>query len=58
METLLWIGIGVYLLVKWINGKTRSSRILTKEESDAMLREMIGRSEKECRQVLKKYKNR
>ena len=58
MEALLWIGIGVYLLVKWINGKTRSRRTLTQEESDAMLREMFGRSEKECRQVLKKYKNR
>lgn len=56
MELLLLIGFGIFMLGKWIYDKcTTSHHVFTGEELDAMNREMVGKSTKECQQILKKY---
>lgn len=56
MELLLLIGFGVFMFGKWIYDKCTSSRhVFTKEEFDAMNREMVGKSKKECQKIIKKY---
>lgn len=56
MELLLLIGLGLFMLGKWIWGKcTTNHHVFTREELDAMNREMVGKSTKECQKILKKY---
>ena len=56
MELLLLIGFGLFMLGKWIYDQcTRNHHVFTGEELDAMNREMVGKSTKECRQIVKKY---
>lgn len=56
MELLLLIGFGLFMFGKWIYDEgTKSKHIFTGEELDAMNREMVGKSRKECQQILKKY---
>lgn len=56
MELLLLIGFGLFMLGKWIYDQcTRNHHVFTGEELDAMNREMVGKSKKECQQILKKY---
>lgn len=56
MELLFLIGFGLFMLGKWIYDKcTTSHHVFTGEELDAMNREMVGKSTKECRRILKKY---
>ena len=47
------------LVFIWIcrsaSGNSGKGRVWTKEEMDAMNREMVGKSKKECQQILKKY---
>lgn len=55
MEYLL-IGVGLYLLGKLIFDKcTTNHHVFTSAELDAMNREMVGKSKKECQQIIKKY---
>lgn len=55
MEILL-IGVGLYFLGKWIYDKcTTNHHVFTSAELDAMNREMVGKSKKECQQIIKKY---
>lgn len=37
------------------SGNSRKGRVWSSEELDAMNREMVGKSKKECQQILKKY---
>lgn len=56
MELLLLIGFGLFMFGKWIYDQcTRNHHVFTGEELDAMNREMVGKSTKECQQILKKY---
>lgn len=56
MELLLLIVFGLFMAGKWIYDKRTTNRhVFTHEEIDAMNREMIGKSTKECQQILKKY---
>lgn len=53
MEYLL-IGVGLYFLGKWIYDKcTTNHHVFTSAELDAMNREMVGKSKKECQQIVK-----
>lgn len=56
MELLLLIGFGLFLFGKWIYDKcTTNHYVFTSEELDSMNREMVGKSKKECQEILKKY---
>lgn len=56
MELLLLIGAGLFFLGKWLYDKsTTNHHVFTSSELDAMNREMVGKSQKECKQIIKKY---
>lgn len=56
MELLLLIYFGLFILGKWIYDQcTRNHHVFAGEEHDAMNREMVGKSAKECRKIIKKY---
>lgn len=56
MELLLLIGFGIFMFGKWIYDKCATNHhVFTGEELDSMNREMIGKSTKECQQILKKF---
>lgn len=51
--TIIWIPI---LIALYSPGKKGNGRVYSHEELEAMMREMTGKSQKECRQILKKYR--
>lgn len=56
MELLIVLGFGLFMLGKWIYDKlTTNQHAFTSEELEAMTNEMIGKSQKECREIIKKY---
>lgn len=57
MDLLLLIGFGLFMLGKKIYDEcTKSKHVFTSEELDSMCGEMVGKSTKECQQILKKYR--
>lgn len=56
MPLLILIAIGAILIGKsFYDGCTKNHHVFTGEELDTMNREMVGKSQKECRQIIKKY---
>ena len=48
--------LGIIVILKYLyDNCTKSHHIFTSDELDAMNMEMVGKSTKECRQILKKY---
>lgn len=57
MDLLFLIVFGLVMLGMWIYNKcTTNHHAFTAEEIEAMNREMLGKSTKECQQILKKYR--
>jgi len=53
------VGVLIFLLGKWIYDKlTWNHHAFTSEEIDAMNREMVGKSQRECKNIVKKYSNK
>lgn len=56
MPLLILIAIGAILIGKsFYDSCTKNHHVFTGEELDATNREMVGKSQKECRQIIKKY---
>lgn len=56
MQLLILIAIGAILIGKSIcDSCMRNNHVFTGEELNAMNNEMVGRSQKECRQIIKRY---
>lgn len=59
MNVVAWIfgilGLVVWLACRDLPGNSGRGRVWSSEELDAMNREMVGKSKKECQQILRKY---
>lgn len=56
MPLLILIAIGAILIGKsFYDSCTRNNHAFTTEELNAMNKEMVGRSQKECRQIIKNH---
>ena len=56
MEFLFLVGFGLFILCKSVyNDYTRNTHVFTDTELDRMNYEMVGKSKKECRQIIKRY---
>ena len=56
MPILIILGILIIWAIIWIKDKlTPPCRAFTPEEIRQMNREMVGKSKKECQQIVKKY---
>ena len=56
MPILIILGILIIWAIIWFKDKlTPPCRAFTPEETRQMNREMVGKSKKECQQIVKKY---
>lgn len=56
MPLLILIAIGVILIGKsFYDSCTKNNHVFTAEELNAMNNQMVGKSQKECRQIIKNH---
>lgn len=57
MPILILLGIGAfYLVVSLYNTCTTNTKPYSNDELDSMLSQMVGKSKKECRKILKQHR--
>ena len=56
MPLLILIAIGAFLIGKsFYDSRTRNNHVFTADELNAMNKEMVGKSQRDCRQIIKNH---